>query len=251
MVGYPSALWQGKAEITCVAAIKNKPWRLVRRWYESLCRQTEPVKIIVVDYGSAFRYLSWERRLFLHGDSPASSQEWTTLIEVRRNTERWREGHALNIGIRQCETEFLFTTNADLIYDPIFVQTALAALRADPNRLIICDRIDLSPDGSPIGVVPSWYYGTCIGARRSWFEKVHGFDERYIGWGRVDMDIVDRARDDGLSIYNIGQDTKVMHQFHPHVVETCPWMKDTMAHNDVIYRAREGIVRNQSGWGEK
>lgn len=231
--------------ITIITGVRNISFRTARRFIESIRQQAEPHKLIVVDYGSDMRHLGWYRRLF--GES---------LIEVTRHTEIWSESRALNIGIRHADTDYVCTTNGDLIFSPNFFAEVVRALESSPNALVICDRIDLDSSGAEVGKVPQCYFGTCLGAARSRFMEMRGFDEVYQGWGRLDMDFVYRARDHGMNWVNIGDRTRVWHQYHLH--RRSVGGTDNKEAYDAAYERNEqyyrnearGVVRNPNGWGE-
>lgn len=232
------------ALITCVAGVKNRGGKQIANWFGSVVAQTELPDIIVVDYGSeppAIPSLVWWYFL-----SPTR----TRVIRVETDTEHWSESRALNIGIRHAETEYVMTTNADLIYEPGFVAAVVAQLRKNDQSLVLADRYDLNKAGDVIGKAPGCHKGTCIATRRDWFEKVHGFDERYVGWGFCDIDLVERAATDGLEIVKMDDEMKVYHQWHPHFTQTEPWAAEALAANTRIHAEFGPVVRNPDGWGE-
>jgi len=164
-----------------------------------------------------------------------------------RDTEPWREGRALNIGIKRAETPYILTTNADLIFAPNFVEVVLGKLVENPKRLVICDRIDLDIRGEEIGKAPPHYYGTCLGTTLEWWVKVRGFDERYKVWGRVDHDLHNRAKTDGLEIVNADK-TSAWHQYHKHLDSDN--RLEVEEYNREIFYESTSIIRNKEGWGE-
>lgn len=231
------------APITCVAGIKDRHWEPTVRWLNSLREQTMQPSMILVDYGSTEAVSP--SRLF----NPTDPCDWG-ILRVVRNTERWSESRALNIGIRHAMTEYVMTTNADLIYDPGFVAAVVERLRKNDRSVVLADRYDLDQQGNVTGKAPNCHKGTCIATRRDWFEKVRGFDERYHGWGFCDIDIVERAATDGLEILTLGDEVKVYHQWHPHFTQTEPWAAEALAVNTRIHAECGPVVRNPDGWGE-
>jgi GT2 family glycosyltransferase len=57
--------------------------------------------------------------------------------------------------------------------------------------------------------------GSNIAVWREDFERINGFDERYIGWGCEDDDLADRLRASGVRIASILGTTQVFHMWHP------------------------------------
>jgi len=202
-----------------------------------------PVKVVVVDYGSNPRHLRQIRTL--------TQPDWIRLIEVTRDTEPWREGRALNIGIKHTETPYLFTTNADLIFAPNFVSLVLGALRQDPNAFVLCqNRIELDKAGNDAGLSDNCYYGSCMGAPKDWWLKVGGYDERYSVWGYVDIDVAFRAKTDGRRWHDISGDAKIRHQYHKHIRFDRDGVQAAIKHNRDIFYGTRGVVRNDGHWGE-
>jgi GT2 family glycosyltransferase len=50
---------------------------------------------------------------------------------------------------------------------------------------------------------------------RSDFERINGFDERFVGWGCEDDDLGERLRRSGVKIASILGFTHVIHMWHP------------------------------------
>ena len=57
--------------------------------------------------------------------------------------------------------------------------------------------------------------GSNIAVSREDFERVNGFDERFVGWGCEDDDLADRLRLSGVRIASILGFTQVFHMWHP------------------------------------
>ncbi len=58
-------------------------------------------------------------------------------------------------------------------------------------------------------------YGFLLGVSRRDFERVNGFDTRYVGWGEEDVDLALRLRRLGLRCGHAGPDAVVLHFWHP------------------------------------
>ncbi len=56
---------------------------------------------------------------------------------------------------------------------------------------------------------------TCnLSLARDRFERLNGFDERFVGWGYEDSDLAIRALNDGLRVRRAGPDATVLHLWH-------------------------------------
>jgi GT2 family glycosyltransferase len=58
-------------------------------------------------------------------------------------------------------------------------------------------------------------YGFLVGLRRADFERVNGYDTRYVGWGEEDVDLAMRLRRLGLRCGHAGAPATVVHLWHP------------------------------------
>jgi GT2 family glycosyltransferase len=57
--------------------------------------------------------------------------------------------------------------------------------------------------------------GSNIAVWREDFQRINGFDERFVGWGCEDDDLADRLRASGVRIASILGSTHVFHMWHP------------------------------------
>ena len=62
---------------------------------------------------------------------------------------------------------------------------------------------------------PYWGYGCVLGVHRTDFERVNGFDMRFVGWGGEDVDIAIRLRRAGLRCGWPGPRASMLHLWHP------------------------------------
>lgn len=55
----------------------------------------------------------------------------------------------------------------------------------------------------------------CLGVASSDFERVNGYDTRYVGWGDEDVDLAVRLRRSGLRCGHAGAGAVLVHLWHP------------------------------------
>jgi GT2 family glycosyltransferase len=62
---------------------------------------------------------------------------------------------------------------------------------------------------------PYWAYGFLLGVHRSDFERINGFDMRFVGWGGEDVDIAARLSHAGIRCGWPGPGASMLHLWHP------------------------------------
>jgi len=211
--------------ITVVFTIKDRPFEMIKKTLEGLRRQES--KLIVVDYGS--KDTTWHSLI-----------DKKELIIVKKNTEIFNYGRALNIGIKKVKTPYVITIDGDIFLPDGVVEMAVEELKKR-RCMVLCQRYDLNEDGSIGGLHSKNAVGTFIGMRTEWIKKVRGFDEYYTKWGSVDLDLRDRAIRDGLEI--VWLDKMVYHQYHESTD------RSDMHKNIAYYQKNKSIIRNLKKWG--
>jgi len=181
---------------------------LLENTLQSIMRQEHPdLEIIVVDDGNdglttrtcrryPVQYIKTPRRMTAVYSNPS-----------RPN----------NIGIRYSKGDIVIIQNAECAHhDPNTIQK-LTAMITDHN-VVFAKVLALTPAGTPF----MWYcskderpvpFFFCGAIKRSWLEKLRGFDEDYTLAGYDDNDMGDRMAKAGLEF--VFSDVEVHHQWHP------------------------------------
>lgn len=124
-----------------------------------------------------------------------------------------------NIGIRQAKGDIIILQNAECRHqDPNAIQKL--ASRVTDSNAVFARVTSLNQDG----IKGSLYCGKenprpyffCGAIKKSWFERLRGFDEDYTGAGFDDDDFADRLKAAGVSFEFT--DIEVYHQWHPPVL---------------------------------
>jgi len=221
------------SDLTFVMVIKNRDRKRAERCIDSLLTQTYPSEVIVVDFGSSDK--SWYPDVFGK----------VTLIEVDRDTDVFNKCRALNIGFKHAKTDFVVSTDIDIIFASNFAEEVMRVFRKNTKSLVLCQKIDLDEHGIEVDIHEPSASGSCIAIERDWINKVHGYDEYYTYWGREDNDLVDRAMASGYEVVWITDKTDMWHQWHK------PAINSTLDENDLYYRQEDkDIIRNPYSWGE-
>ena len=102
-------------------------------------------------------------------------------------------------------------TDADMVFQDNFLQSALSILAEDPDAFVVCRCHDLPeslaetlwdvsqmPMLAENGVVRNFGgTGACQIARRDFFVRARGYDEKFTFWGSEDRDMLARAERGG------------------------------------------------------
>ena len=172
-----------------------------------------------------------------------------------------------NIAIRSCQTDYIATTDVDILFGPKFMACVSELLSPnvmvesrvmywkEPMAKLVYEGIknpynDIS--GCKVGRIKK---RTTPGAiqcmsKQSW-EKLRGYDENYIGWGSEDYDLVVRAKMAKIKTKWLGESTESIMAFHqPHARD----VKSDLAYqekNKKILDAVKTYQVNPNGWGNQ
>ena len=171
----------------------------------------------------------------------------------------WSINHAYK-RFKNNKDKYLLFTDIDLVFPPNFLDSALA-LSGDKNAIVIPSVFYLHQKASnvdlPYAVLrreidSAWrqfFGGACLCPTRL-YEKVRGFDEKYVGWGAEDNDFINKIESvDGEVIKS--EKLEVLHLDHPRIGEE---------NKVLVKRNRERLARKERGeivmigdspWGEK
>ncbi len=251
--------------LSAIIPVRNRSGTRLRNCLNSLrWQQVEgerlgvELEIVLSDYGSNPEHAASIRALAEQFDA-----------KVARNEEfgDWNRSRALNLGIQQAEGEYVWCTDADMIFAPSFAQSILAVHARRPGQaLVVCACSDLPErvaerayelaDFSMLSRaatrrrairLESLGTGACQSASREFFFHARGYDERYVHWGSEDSDMRDRALAHGLELVWITDQTEMLHQWHP----TSRYSRLITNRKNALryWFTRHQIVKNLAGWG--
>jgi len=213
------------------------------------------VEIIVSDFGS-----SPEEREALG----AIADRHRARVIHTATGELWNRSRALNLGLQRASAPMAVCTDIDMLFSPTFLEEVVRGIESCAGEaLVVCRCRDL-PESVPEQVWEASDYpelerrssfrqamgtGACQAAPLSFFERVRGYDERYVFWGFEDKDMVSRAQRAGLRLTWIHDRTSMLHQWHRRMAEDKLFWK---YHNKLrFYLTRHVVVKNRSGWGDR
>lgn len=166
-----------------------------------------------------------------------------------------------NLGLREVSSysDYIACTCVDILFDPSYT-LVLSKLLGDGIEFARsqCALLPQSIDYTGFGTQKHWTYllsnatrrfklgNAVLCAHRSWWFRVHGFDEAMSGGlGVYDGDVHIRAEKDGLEMgHTLYTDVPIFHQWHSR-----SQMKN---HNRRQKRLDDDppVIKNLSGWGE-
>ena len=235
--------------------VRNRSGTRVDNCLRSLRRQrVDPrqVEIVLSDLGSDGPHLSGLRRL-------ASTHD-ARVIETRE-AGLFNRSRALNIGIRAARAEVVMCTDIDMIFEDTFLAILLEVFEGSRDNVLVLsrcrdlpelperayERADFDPLKAQSRQRVTSGTGACQAARRTFFDNVHGYDEKLRHWGFEDSDMFARARRYGLTPEWISDRTSMLHQWHPRREYDHPVAVQLNRVRQLL--TRHIVVKNRGGWG--
>jgi predicted glycosyltransferase involved in capsule biosynthesis len=241
---------------------KNKSTQFL---FKSICCQTNTnFNVTVIDGGSKnFEGLS----SFLHKIKTPKIEVVQRVIEGK-----FHKTILNNVAIRSANTEYVMTTDADIVFMPNFFDKIIGLLSEDefiesrtcywnPRQIALIHEGTLDPFGRIEDVKKCQNMGRikkrttpggCQCGHINIWNKIHGYDERYVGWGSEDVDLVARVAKAGYKIRWIGESREeimLFHQSHPKI-DHAEEMRD-QNRNLGFFHNIKSYVANPDGWGDR
>lgn len=187
--------------------------------------------------------------------------------KTKESMERWRvPGYALNIGVKQSESEYIFISCAEMFHVNDCIQIMTDKMEESGKVLTVPNgRDDLSSnylnrvqqtDGNPSidDFNKCGYLNVRIpflmGCRKEDFSEIGGYDEDFKGVGFEDNDFVDRMNANGSK--HIQTDALAVHLYHQRIhANTNEEMRQGMILNQNLYLSRRGQIKRNidKEWG--
>ena len=249
--------------LTAIVPVRNRGGVRLENCLRSLAWQqldlARSLELLVVHIGSDSR----------HQEDIASlcARYEATLVRVETD-EVWNRSRALNFGIRVAKGDYVFCTDADMVFSPNFVQAILSIHAESAGAMVVSRCYDLPStidevvhdlDGVPrlldaATIRLTSGTGACQSATRTFFEAVQGYDEAYIYWGAEDNDMITRALGYGLELRWVHQHAIMMHQWHPTSKRPRLLSKERfwIRRNKIRYQLTgKQVIKNDAWWGRE
>lgn len=201
--------------ITIIFPYRNRESVRVKRSLDSLKGQTNSdFEVVFVDYGSnSLSALSIKDLV--------SNYKFVKYIYNYSEFQPWSRAKAINIGLKNVDSEYIFTADVDMIFSPNFVRELhklknplksyyfkVGFLNENESR---SDKqfqdftIDFSSGIGSQGL--SLFYLKSL-------NEVRGYDEFLHFWGAEDIDIHNRLEKNGIESVFYSEEILMLHQWH-------------------------------------
>ena len=202
--------------ITILYPYRNRDLERVKRSLDSLTLQTDQrFKVLFVDYGSTPKQAYLVKQLI-------NNYAFAIYLYTYTGLQPWSRAKALNVGLQQVTTDFVFTSDIDMIFSPHLVSTLYEIMHT--QKAIYFNVGFLSREESFLEKPFHKYtlaFTSDVGAQGLSFfgvealKAVNGYDEFLHFWGAEDIDIHNRLERLGLSSFFYKEAILMVHQWHP------------------------------------
>jgi GT2 family glycosyltransferase len=240
--------------LTLVIGYRNRDVERVKRCLDSLARQTfKEFTLIFVDYGSPSAIAAAAKQT-------VERYPFTRYVYSDTRGWPWNRSRALNIGGRLAQSEYVVTTDVDVVFEKNVLE--IVAHHLHRGRVLHCRPYFLPKDFSDwenlTSRLPSFRLGTeamlgvFMGVPRKVFHELRGFDEYYRYWGVEDRDLAHRLKTVGVEQAWLPDEARMFHQWHPESnYVTADFMPDgAWRRMSIHFEQHKGsVTRNTECWG--
>ena len=241
-------------KLSIVIGFRNRDLKRVRRCMTSLSDQSnQNFELIFVNYGSDTA-LAEQVSKIVH--------QYTFCRYVYSDTRGypWSRAHALNIGIRLAQGEFVLTTDIDFVFANNFVDVILANVK---KNAVLYSFVYFLPEKFDDFSNISKYHqefktsnrdgmGGCCCLEKIILEDIGGFDEYYRYWGIEDEDLHSRLKIKNIEEIWLEDSLTLYHQWHqPYNHRSAYFMPDFFWGKARIHfnKSKAVVKRNRYDWG--
>jgi hypothetical protein len=154
-------------------------------------------EFVILDYDSPDGLEDWIRKNF-----QAEIDSGKIRYAKFQPAPHFKMAHAKNMAHRVATGDVLCNLDADNVTGPGFAKWLNEQFTANPNSVV---RVRFRSFAQRVkeGHLFDNGYGGRIAIGREHFEKLHGYDERFNGWGNDDNNFIQRTTKSGLNIVRI------------------------------------------------
>jgi len=251
-------------KFSIIFGFRNRDIARINRCLDSLKQQTfQDFEVLFIDYGSHAHVTAQAKTL-------VESYPFCRYIYSDTRGHPWNRAHALNIGIKLATTEYVMTSDIDMIFNQHFIERLTEYVM--PDRVIYARCHFLSSNFQDWSHIDSYFgkfplstengLGGCMAISTDLLHQIGGFDEYFRYWGIEDRDLHHRITK-LMQIEEIWLPTDdpahaFYHQWHPTDVDRnrrAPRLNRLppsiyMSMNYYYVQNLDVLIRNAYGWGE-
>lgn len=201
--------------ITILYPYRNRETERVKRSLDSLTEQTNlNFKVVLVDYGSNISSATSIKEL-------VSGYSFATYVYNFSEFQPWSRAKAINIGLRNVTTDYVFTADVDMIFSPNFIEK-LQELKNPLKAYYFKVGFLNEQESKTVKIFDNYSidFGSEVGAQGlSLFflesvKSINGYDEFLHFWGAEDIDIHNRLERTGSESIFYNNEILMLHQWH-------------------------------------
>jgi len=246
--------------ISILIPYRNRDETRIRLVLESLEQQTnKDFNVVLVDYGSS-------ETISLKIESLINSFDFTSYHYVAHPGLLWNKSKALNFGIRNTNTDYIVTTDTDVLFTPDFIDEALK-LRSENSfslfKIGYLSKQESLKQYELLNVKDSkaMFFGDTFGIGlfpKKLLEAIGGLDEFFHFYGSEDEDLNARLQLIGATL-NKCEKQMLYHLWHPryprkkdHKLTSNPRLTNILRINQYHFlqnRANKISFPNDKNWG--
>ncbi len=201
--------------LTLAITYRNRDLKIVKKCLESLQNQiSNNFKVILVDYGSTTSYAKKLTAL-------AKNYTFINLISCPVQQQLFNKSRAINIALKQCDTDYFFVADIDMIFRDDFIKKLNKLKQAD--KVYYFQVGFLSKKESQLNKSFETYHIKHLTTKEATgmtlyptklLQNLNGYDEFYHGWGAEDTDVHYRLKNAGYKVVFYDKELLLIHQWH-------------------------------------
>jgi len=201
--------------LTLAITYRNRDLIIVKKCLDSLNIQTDKNFIVhLVDYGS-------NNNFSLALNNLVKNYSFIELIYVSTQKQLWNKSRAINIALKQCNTDYFFVADVDMIFKDDFIEKINKLKQA--NKVYYFQVGFLSREESQLNKSFESYNIKHLTTKEATgmtlyptklLQSINGYDEFYHGWGAEDTDVHYRLKNAGYEVFFYDKELLLIHQWH-------------------------------------
>jgi len=201
--------------ITIILTYRNRTIDIVKKCLQSLAIQTnKDFQVTLIDYGSTANFSE-------ELNAVCNDYSFIQLIKCPTQGQLWNKARAVNLALRQCETEYLLIADIDMIFSPDFIEKSNKIKNDTKATYFLVGYLseEESKKTKDFSEYIIKHNSTDEATGITLFPtnvllQINGYDEFYHGWGSEDTDVHIRLKQLGAPVRFYDSEILILHQWH-------------------------------------